>query len=78
MIELCCLERLALETRQRGGVARGRGAEEFECHHALEGEVPGFVDLAHAPGSERAAQLVMRDPLVIHFRSRSLARFDAP
>ena len=70
-------DRRMLEARARGGLAeepfprvrRDRRGEDFDRRRPPEGEVAGEKDLAHAPGTQRLVDSVVREDAPDHRRS---------
>ena len=61
---------LAFETRPRLGIRGLRGMNELERNRAVELEVVGAIDLAHAAGAERAPDAKVPDDCADHEAAR--------
>jgi len=56
------LEETSPAIRIRGQARR----QYFDCHHAVQASVLGFVDFAHSTGAEFLKQLILEDCLADH------------
>ncbi len=66
MIEGGKCSRFAVETGKPVGVLRQSRWQHLDRHGAAEPGVGGAIDLAHAPGTERAGHFVNTDPLAVN------------